>query len=118
MSNSDYLRQGLRPNCSRKMGISPLLTVICALRQLSYGIPTDISDNLFDISESTAAQFIHHICVGVKEAFGSLYLREPTMDDIMRIEGDFRNAGFQGCVGCFDCVLDGLGKIAQKHCRE
>lgn len=103
VSHSDYLRQGLRPDCSGIMGISPLLKVICALVQLSYGIPAYLSDDLFYISESTAALCLEHFCLGVKAAFCAIYLREPTIADINRIESEFRAVGFPSCIGCLDC---------------
>lgn len=49
VSPSQYLRQGLKPDCTGRMCISPVLKVICALRQLSYGLPADLSDDLFDV---------------------------------------------------------------------
>lgn len=69
-SHSDYLRKGLRPNCIGTMDISPLLKVICTLRQLSYCSPTQVSDDLFDVSETTTALFLEHFCAAVKRALG------------------------------------------------
>lgn len=38
-----------------KLGITPLLKVICALRQPSYGITSDLADDVFEVSETTAS---------------------------------------------------------------
>lgn len=103
IANSEYLRKGLRPNCAGRIGISPLLKVICALRQLSYGIPADLADDLFDVSETTASDCLQAFCNAVISGFSGIYLREPTEEDLVRIEKEFRLAGFPGCIGCLDC---------------
>lgn len=36
--------------------------------------------------------------------FGMEYLREPTEDDLKRIEARFAQVGFPGCMGCVDCA--------------
>lgn len=101
--HSEYLSKGMKPDCTGRMGISPLLKVICALRQLSYGIPSDMSDDLFDVSETTASLCLEEFCVAVTASLGPTYLREPNETDIERIENEFRLAGFPGCIGCLDC---------------
>ncbi|PXF46880.1 hypothetical protein BWQ96_03409 [Gracilariopsis chorda] len=55
VSESDYLCKGLPPDVVGNMYISPLLKVICALRQLSYGIPAGLLDDLLDVAKCTAA---------------------------------------------------------------
>lgn len=98
LSSSEYLRKGLWPDCTGELGISPLLKVICAMRQLSYGIPADLGDDLFDVSEKTAATCLEKFCTSVIKDLGAVYLRKPTEDDIIRIEREFRLAGFPGCI--------------------
>lgn len=62
VSRSEYLRKGIRWYCTGWILITPLIKVICKLRQLSYGIQSDLPDNLFDIADSTAAMFLEHFC--------------------------------------------------------
>lgn len=77
--------------------------MICALHQLSYGFPSYLSDDLLDVSETTAALCLEDICPAVKAPFGFVYLRDPTPEDKLRIEREFQAAGFLGSIGCFDC---------------
>lgn len=48
--------KGLRPNAVGPLGISPLVKVVVALRQLACAIPSNLCGDLFDISKSTAAR--------------------------------------------------------------
>jgi hypothetical protein len=51
---SEYFRKGLNPNAVGQTGISPLLKVIVAIRTLAYALPSDIADDMFEVSETTA----------------------------------------------------------------
>lgn len=75
ISHSDYLLLGMRPDFAGTMGISTLLKDSSAFLQLSYGIPAELVDSLFDTSETTAAFFLRQFCSGVSAAFKSVYLR-------------------------------------------
>ena len=75
VANSEYLREGLRADALGKTGISPLLKVICALYQLSYGIPADLSDDLFDVSETTTSLCLTAFSSAIIDGFRSDYLR-------------------------------------------
>ena len=102
--SSDYLSKGLRPDATGKLGISPLLKVICGLREMSYGLPADLADDLFDVSETTASLCLHEFCKSIVDCFGERYLRDPDEEDIRRIEKQFAAVGFPGCLGCLDCA--------------
>ncbi|CDF33411.1 unnamed protein product [Chondrus crispus] len=104
VAHSEYLRKGLRPDALGRMGISPLLKVICAMYQLSYGIPADLADDLFEVSETTASLCLTEFCSAVVDGFRSEYLRQPTQEDLGRIERRFAAVGFPGCIGCLDCA--------------
>ena len=86
------------------MGVSPLLKVICALLQIEYHIPADLADDLFEVSEKTVADCLAHFCSAVCACFASHYLREPTVEDVTRIEKQFPRLGVPGCIGCLDCA--------------
>lgn len=99
---SAYLRQGLRPDGTDRFGIITRMKVVCALRQMAYVLPSGLSDDLFEISETTAAKCIEESCVAFIPVFEITYLCNPTAGDIERIEGRFRGVGFPGCVGPVD----------------
>lgn len=102
--DSDYLCQGLKPDVTGRMGISPLIKFVCALRQLAYGLPADLADDLFDVSETTAGLCLEEFCKSVVRCFSAVYLRQPTAADLKRIEKEFAAVGFPGCIGCLDCA--------------
>lgn len=104
VTHSKYLQKGLRPDCVGRIGMSPSLKVICAFHQLSNGLLADITDDLFDISETKAALCIHHFFAAIIDECGVFYSRDPTLADITRTEMSFRKAGFLGCIGCLDCA--------------
>ena len=103
-SDCDFFRRGLRKDAIGKTGISPLVKVIAAHRQLSYGIPSDFCDDAFEISQTTGAMCLRSFCRVIVNRFSAEYLRQPTQDDLRRIEGQFRRAGFPGCIGAVDCA--------------
>lgn len=102
--SSTYFPKGLRADACAKIGITPLLKVICALRQLAYRLPADIADDLFDISETSASLCLIELCTAVNNCFQVEYLRAPTTADLARIEREIKNVGFPGCIGCLDCA--------------
>lgn len=59
------------------MGITPLLKVICAVRKLSFCIPSDLSDDLLDVSKTTANLCTEALYVVVAIGIREIYLREP-----------------------------------------
>ena len=88
----------------RRYGISPLIKILTALRRLAYGIPSDLCHDLFDVSETTASKCMKEISRTVVDVFSVEYLREPTLDDLQRIEKKCRMVGFPGCAGAVDCA--------------
>jgi hypothetical protein len=55
-ASSKYMRKGLMSKAAGNPGISPVFEVIASLKQLVYGIPADLCDDIFEISESTAPE--------------------------------------------------------------
>lgn len=70
---------------------------------MSSGVPADLSDDLFEVSETTASLCLEEFCLAECSALGMQYLREPTAEDIDRIEKHFRLAGIPGFICCLDC---------------
>lgn len=60
--NSAYMRAGLRPNFSGKLGASPLQKTVAAMRQLAYGASVDSMDmdDYCRIGESTAIEALNN----------------------------------------------------------
>lgn len=104
LANSAYFRQGLNADCCGRMGITPLVKIIVALRQVSYGLCTDVMDEVAEVSQTTARLCLLEFCKCVDEVFSMEFLRVPTSQDIERIELQFRKLGFPGCIGAVDCV--------------
>lgn len=104
ISHCKYIRLGICPDCTGKVGGTPLIKVICTLRILSYGIPVGMVDDMFNMFETTPSS-----CLGVfpKTKISRLkakYLRDPSSDDIANIERKFAATGFPGCIGSVDCA--------------
>lgn len=75
----------------------------------SYRIPPNLSDDLFDVSETTASLCCENFCSSVVALFGEQYFRRPTNRDIRRIENQFSEnqlskVGFPCCLGCLYCA--------------
>ncbi|PXF42407.1 hypothetical protein BWQ96_07848 [Gracilariopsis chorda] len=100
---SDYFRKLMQPNAVGKLGISPLVKVICALRQISHDIPSDLAEDMCDVSETTASLCLDEFCKAVESHFRAKYLQDPTDEDLIRTERQFARVGFPGCIGCVDC---------------
>lgn len=83
------------------MGITPLLNFIRALHQIAYGIPEYISDDLFEVSQTTDYLSLEELCTAVTAAYLVTYLHEPTADEIVCIVPGFCQAGFLICIVCF-----------------
>lgn len=67
-----------------------------------YGMPSDLCDDLFDVSEITAS--MKEFSRTVVDVFSVKYLREPTLEDFRWIEKKFRIVGFPGCASAVDCA--------------
>ncbi|KAE8905145.1 hypothetical protein PF005_g11954 [Phytophthora fragariae] len=67
----------LRADATGKMGISSLLKVTAALRQLAYASAADSIDENLELSDITAILCLKRFCLAVIERFGRDYLRPP-----------------------------------------
>lgn len=100
---SDYLVSGNRCIAAGKKGISPFVKVTAALRMLCYAAPAGSLEEAYQIGESTALMSLKDFCRAVVAAFDKDYLSTPKGVDIIRIEQQFAEVVFPGCVGCVDC---------------
>ena len=99
-----FLRAGLQPNCTGKLGASPLQKVMAALRQLAYGCSADSLDEYCRQGESTALRSMKEFCRSVVSCFEGEFLRDPTEDELLMIERHFSRVGLPGCIGCVECA--------------
>lgn len=44
------------------------------------------------------------VCRLIVEKFGSEYLRRPNDDELKKIESEYAERGFPGCIGAIDCM--------------
>lgn len=86
VAHNAYLRAGLEPDETGRLGPTPLQKVTAALRQLAYGVGPDFCVDYCDIDESTAAQSMKEFCQAMVEVFGSEYLRSPTPEGLVHVE--------------------------------
>ena len=95
---------GLSPDCVGKMGLTPLQKIVGALRQITYDIAADATDEYVRMAESTARRSLTEFCRSVDRCFAKQYLREPTLADMKKMERRFAAVGFPGCIGVVDCA--------------
>lgn len=103
-AKSPHIRQRLRPNATGRLKKTSLLKVICALRQLSYGFPADLAEDMFEVSETTAAKCLEEFFVSVVKCFPHHYRRLRSENYLENIEGQLARAEFPGFIGCLDCA--------------
>lgn len=86
VSKSECMRRGLTPNATGGYGISSFLKVIFALSMLSYGLPADLADDLFNMQRSTARISLEEFCITINTCFAEEYLHSPTTESMFRVE--------------------------------
>lgn len=67
-------------------------------------MPGDLSDDLFDVSKASSSLCLFEFCRAVKDAFGIIYLRQSTPDDLKILNENFAGVGFPACIDCLDCA--------------
>lgn len=102
-ANNFHARQDFNRVCTAEMGICFLLRVICAWRQMSFGILSDLSVDLSNVSKMIATFCWHQFCIALLNALENIFLKDPTEEDILQIESEFSTAWFPECTGCFVC---------------
>lgn len=102
ISHTEYIKQGLCPDCKRKVRITPWIKIIHALRILLYDIPANIADDTFNRSEITAS-----LC---HEAFCNLTKQLGLNKSLQKLV--FLAALSVAIAQC------GNGTLSQKTCKE
>jgi hypothetical protein len=70
-----------RPDATSKLGLSSDKKCSASIRMLAYGAAGDLVDEYMRMSESRCIESIYKCCRAIIVVFGSVYLREPTMED-------------------------------------
>lgn len=87
-----------------KLGISTIIKVTAALRQIAYSTPADALDETLDIGESTAMECLKRFCNNIIQMYEHVYLRRPNEEDIKNIQDVNEKRGFPGMLGSIDCM--------------
>jgi len=99
---SPYFRQ--RKDAFGKLDFSPLLKCTAAMRMLAYGSPADLLDEGLRIAETTTIECLTEFVRGIRENFGTEYLRRPNEEDTRRLLRVGAVRGFPGMLGSLDCM--------------
>ncbi|KAE9338378.1 hypothetical protein PF008_g12096 [Phytophthora fragariae] len=102
VATDSYFEQ--RPDATGKMGISTLLKVTAALRQLAYASAADAIDENLELSDTTAIKCLKRFCFAVIACFGGEYLRAPTIEELHGLLEQNARRGFVGMIGSVDCM--------------
>ncbi|XP_071687612.1 uncharacterized protein [Rutidosis leptorrhynchoides] len=104
-----YFQQ--RPDARGVLGVSTILKVTSAIRQLTYGDSPDLFDEYLQISERTSRESLQNFTRCIIDLYANVYMREPTEDDIRRFYHKHEELhGFPGMLGSIDCMYWAWGK--------
>ncbi|XP_073121024.1 uncharacterized protein [Henckelia pumila] len=101
-TNIPYFVQ--RRDATGKLGLSSLQKVMAAVRMLAYDVAGDAVDEYLRIGASTALECLKTFCRGMHEIFYEQYLRQPTSEDVARLNAENARRGFPGMLGSIDCM--------------
>ncbi|XP_076885916.1 uncharacterized protein LOC143535585 [Bidens hawaiensis] len=79
----EYFQQ--RDDARGKPGFTATQKITAALRQLAYGVGSDMLDEYLQMAKKTGRDALNHFCRGAISLYRRRYLRRPTMYDIQRI---------------------------------
>src|SRR4051812_11246326 len=71
-----------KPDCSGRLGLSPIQKVTTALRILAYGFAADHCDEYLKIGQSTAIESLKAFCTTIISLYEAEYMRAPTARDV------------------------------------
>jgi len=100
-AHDSYFKQ--RRDAVGRLGASAYQKITAALRVLCYGVSFDSTDEYCRESETVCRESFHRFCRAVVELHAHKYLRNPTIDDLKRIEKENAKRGFPGMIGSLDC---------------
>jgi hypothetical protein len=71
---------------------------------LAYGVARDLVDEYMRMSESTCIEGMYNFYRAIIAVFGEVYLREPNLEDTLRLLSINEKRGFPGMLGSIDCM--------------
>jgi hypothetical protein len=101
-AHNDYFVQ--KRNAANVLGLSCFQKVTAEFRMLTYGVPSDLTDEYIRIGESTALESLHRFVAAVVDIFEDEYLRHPNEADKTRLLALGEQSGFLGKLGSIDCM--------------
>ena len=101
-NHDNYFHQ--RRDALVRLGLSTIQKVTTVFRMLTYGLPTDATDEYIKIGESIAIESMKRFCRAIVEIFAEQYLRTPTANNIARLLYIGKQRGFLGMLGSLDCM--------------
>jgi hypothetical protein len=73
---------------------------------LAYGVAGDLIDEYLRMSESTCLESMYKFCKAMIAVFGTIYLREPTVEDTARLLSINEERRFLGMIGSIIGSID------------
>jgi hypothetical protein len=93
-----------RPDATGNFGFTSYQKCSAAIHMLAYGVAGDLIDEYLRMRETTCLESIYKFCKAVIAVFGTVYLREPTVEDTARLLSVNEGRGFPGMIGSIDCM--------------
>jgi hypothetical protein len=93
-----------RPDAAGRMGLSSLQKYTAAVRMLAYGVAADATDEYVWLGASTADEALRHFCVAIRGCFESIFLRQPSQEDLEKQISINIACGFPGMFVSIDCM--------------
>jgi hypothetical protein len=93
-----------RPDATGKLGFTFYQKSSAAIRMLAYGVVGDLIDEYLRMSESTCLESMYKFYNTVIAVFGTVYLREATIEDTARLLLVIEERGFLRMIGSIDCM--------------
>lgn len=91
---SPFMKAGLNPDETQKIGIKPRIKIAAVIRMISYGIAPDFLEKILQIEESNAFKLIKEFCKAIVSCCKEHYLRRPNAVEIINIKTKFLKVGF------------------------
>jgi hypothetical protein len=93
-----------KPDATGKLGFTSYQKCFAAIRMLVYGVACDLIDEYLRMSETTCLESMYKFYKAVIAVFGTVYLREPTIEDTTRLLSINEERRFPGMTGSMDCM--------------
>jgi hypothetical protein len=93
-----------KPDATSKLGFTSYQKCSAIIRMLAYGVVGDLVDEYLRMSETICLESMYKFCKAVIAVFGTIYLREPTIEDTARLSSINEARGFQEIIGSIDCM--------------